>query len=187
MTRARRTAALLGAATLVALWVGGCAPAGDSGQPAASPSLETSPAPSVGLPAPAPPAPGGPPLPAAGVLTDVMSRIADPAVAGSDKVALIENASPAQAEALDRFTAALRDNRALPLSFEARDMAWSVTEPGHVVATVVITTANPANGAFTYPMEFARTGDAWQLTRPSADQLLQLQPEPEPGPVAPPR
>ncbi|BBX16184.1 hypothetical protein CRI77_08610 [Mycolicibacterium duvalii] len=184
----RRTASLLSAATLVAaLGVSACTSRDDSANPVASPSVETSPAPSVGLPVPSPPAPGGPPLPPADVLTDVMYRLTDPAVPGAEKLPLIETAAAAEAEALDRFTAALRDNRALPLIFEARDMAWSPAEPGHVVATVIVTTANPGNGTFTYPMEFLRTGDSWQLTQRSADQLLQLQSAPEPTPAPPPR
>lgn len=121
------------------------------------------------------------------MLTDVMSRLADPAVPGAEKVALVEGASDAEADALDRFGTALRDNAALPLTFEARDLAWSTNEPGHVVATVVVTTANPDNGSFTYPMEFARGAQGWQLTRRSADQLLQLEPETGSDPGTPPR
>ncbi|MGE2833421.1 hypothetical protein [Mycobacterium sp. SMC-4] len=186
MTRARRTAFLSAATIVAALGLGACA-SDESEHPAAT-SVETSPAPSVGLPAP-PPVPDGPPLPPPEALTDVLGRLTDPGVAGAEKVGLIEGASVSQADALDRFAIALRDNRALPLTFEARDLRWSASDPDHVIANVVIATANPGNGAFTSPMEFARTDGAWQLTRTSADQLLHLDAGPTPpspaGPTPP--
>ncbi|MGE2736910.1 hypothetical protein, partial [Mycolicibacterium vaccae] len=173
-----KPAHVLIAATLVtvvaAIGLGGCASGGD--HPAAT-SVETSPAPSVGLP-PSPPVPDGPPLPPPEALTDVLARLSDPAVPGAEKVGLIDKPSGADAAALDRYAAALRDSRAAPLTIEARDMAWSGSEPEHVVATMVIRTANPGYGEFTFPMEFARAGESWQLTRGSVDQLLQLAPDP---------
>lgn len=103
-----------------------------------------------------------------------MARLSDPAVPGTDKIVLIERGTPAEAAGLDRFVVALRDNGSLPLTFEARDLAWSQSAPGNVVATVVIRTAQPPGGEFTYPMEFAQTAGSWQLTRQTADLLLQL-------------
>ncbi len=101
MTPVRHPVLLRGAATIVAAFaLGGCGPATP---PTSSPSVETSPPPSVGIPAPAPPAPGGPPLPQPSALTDVMARLADPAVPGTEKVTLIENGTAGEAAGLDRF------------------------------------------------------------------------------------
>ena len=195
MTLLRRTALVLSAATIVAaLGLSGCS---QQTHPASTPTVETSPAPSVGMPAPVPPARGGPPLPPSAALIDVMSRLADPAVPGDQKVALIENGTPDEAAGLDRFGIALRDNGSLPLTFEAKDVAWSQSDPGNVVATVIVRTANPQSGAFTYPMVFAPAAGSWQLTRNTADLLLQLgggegspppaaKPPPPPAPPTPP-
>ena len=195
MTLARRTVVVRSAATIVAaLGVAavGLAACSQQTHPAAAPSVETSPAPTVGLPAPVAPAPGEPALPPAVALIDVMSRLSDPAVPGDQKVALIEGGTADEAAGLDRFGIALRDNGSLPLSFEARDLAWSQSDPGNVVATVLVRTANPQDGEFTYPMEFAPADGSWQLTRQTADLLLQLNgeaaaaPPMEPPPVPPP-
>ncbi len=140
----------------------------------------------MGMPAPLPPAPGGPPLPPPSALTDVMNRLADPAVPGEQKVGLIENGTAGEAAGLDRFSAALRDNGSLPLMIDARDLAWAQNGTGDVVATVLIRTANPQGGEFTYPMQFTRSADTWQLTRQSADQLLELTPQETPSSAAPP-
>jgi hypothetical protein len=189
MPRVRRTVAVRSAVTIVAAFgLVGCS---SSTHPPTSPSVETSPPPSVGMPAPAPPAPGGPPLPQPSALTDVMSRLADPAIPGDQKVALIENGTAGEAAGLDRFASALRDNGSLPLTIEARDLAWSQTGTGNVVATVVITTANPQAGQFTFPMEFAPAAGSWQLTRQTADLLLTLDAASpsasSPAPPPPPR
>ncbi|TRW78959.1 hypothetical protein FK535_23425, partial [Mycolicibacterium sp. 018/SC-01/001] len=172
-----------GAATIVAAFaLGGCAP---TSAPPAATTVETSPPPSAGIPAPAPPAPGGPPLPQPSALTDVLARLSDPAVPGDQKISLIENGTPAEATGLDRFATALRDNGALPLSFDARDLGWAQNGAGDVVATVTITLANPPGAQFTYPMLFAPQGGSWQLTRQTADQLLTLDaapPAPAPAP-----
>ena len=115
-----------------------------------------------------------------------MGRLADPALPGDQKVVLIENGTADEAAGLDRFAAALRDNGALPLTFEVRDMAWSQADPGNVVATVVVRTSNPQTGEFTFPMEFAPADESWQLTRRTADLLLELDGEPGAPPPAPP-
>lgn len=194
----RHTVAILSAAaTAAALGLGGCAQSGDPESAGTTATVETSPAPSVGLAPPGPPARGGPPLPAPAALTEVMGRLADPALPGDQKIVLIENGTADEAAGLDRFATALRDNGALPLTFEVRDMAWSQADPGNVVATVVVRTSNPQTGEFTFPMEFAPADESWQLTRRTADLLLELDgepgapppappPPPEPGPPAPP-
>ena len=46
--------------------------------------------------------------------------------------------------------------------------------PGNVVTTMVIKQANPAGSEFRYPMEFAPSDGSWQLTRQTADLLLEL-------------
>ena len=191
----RHTVAILSAAaTAAALGLGGCAQSGDPESAGTTATVETSPAPSVGLAPPGPPARGGAPHPAPAALTEVMGRLADPALPGDQKIVLIENGTADEAAGLDRFATALRDNGALPLTFEVRDMAWSQADPGNVVATVVVRTSNPQTGEFTFPMEFAPADESWQLTRRTADLLLELDgepgapppaPPPEPGPPAP--
>ena len=191
MTRPRRPTAVLSAVTVVAAFgLSGCGQPGEPGS-ATTPAAETSPAPSVGMAPPSVPSRGGPPLPPSAALTDVMARLSDPAVPGEQKVALIEDGSAGEAAGLDRFSAALRDNGALPLTFEARDLAWSQSDPGNIVATVVIRTADPQAPEFAFPMEFAPADGSWQLTRQTADLLLELDasgapPPPAPAPPPPP-
>ncbi|MDG4666539.1 hypothetical protein [Mycobacterium sp. 236(2023)] len=154
--------------------------------PAATPSAPAAASSSTAHPDPIPDSPGGPPLPPANALTDVMVRLSDPAVPGDQKITLIERGTPDEAPGLDRFAIALRDNAALPLTFEARDLAWSQSAPGNVVATMVIKMANPDGGEFRYPMEFAPADGSWRLTRQTADLLLQLDAETPPPPPPPP-
>ena len=120
----------------------------------------------------APTAPVSSPLPSPEVLIDVLARLSDPAVPGADKIDLVELATADDAAALDKFGKALADNGALPLTFEATDLKWSETEAGNVVATVDVTTANKPPGKFTFPMEFTPVRDKWELTRKTADLLL---------------
>ncbi len=184
MTLLRRTLLIRIAATIVAAV--GLSACSEPTHPATAPSVETSPA-SAGVLAPIAPAPGGEsPLPPDSALIDVMSRLSDPAVPGDQKVALIEGGTPDEAAGLDSFGVALRDNGSLPLAFEARDLAWSQSHPGNVIATVLVRTANPLDGEFTYPMEFARADGSWQLTRQTAELLLQLGNGESPAPPAPP-
>ena len=129
--------------------------------------------------APVAPSPAADPLPSPTALTDVMARLADPNIAGSEKVGLVEYATADDAAALDRFGRALRDGGFMPLSFEATDLTWSQPHQGNVVANVVIKPANRQAGRdFTFPMEFSQTNGSWQLTRQTADILLQLGQEP---------
>ncbi len=105
-----------------------------------------------------------------------MVRLTAPDVAGADKVVLIQDTSPDDAAAIDRFDKAVTDGGYRPLTFEANDVAWSTKPGGNVMATIVIRTSNSQageNGVFNFPMEFAPTGTDWQLTRDSADDLLQ--------------
>jgi len=111
-------------------------------------------------------------LPSPDALVDVLTKLSDPAVPGSAKTDLVELATADDAAALDKFGKALADNGALPLAFEAVDLKWSETEPGNVVATVNVTTANKPPGKFSFPMEFTPVHDRWELTRKTADLLL---------------
>jgi hypothetical protein len=113
------------------------------------------------------------PLPEPAALTDVMNRIADANVPGAEKTALIEAAGPGDAAALDKFGQALLQNGYTPLNFEARDLRWVQATPDTVSAVISLKSANPQAGDFSYPMEFIRTNGSWQLSRRSADELLQ--------------
>ncbi|MDX1886680.1 hypothetical protein [Mycolicibacterium sp. 120270] len=137
----------------------------DSPPPPAAPDTETT-------STVASPAPAATPLPPPEALIDVLNRLSDPAVPGADKVGLVELATADDAAALDTFGKALADNGALPLTFEAVDLRWSETEAGNVVATVNVTTANKPPGQFSFPMEFAPVANGWELTRKTANLLL---------------
>ena len=64
----------------------------------------------------------------------------------------------------------------MPLTFEAPDLTWAQDQQGNVIANVTIRTANPQAQArtCTFPMEFSPQQDTWQLTRQTADLLLQV-------------
>jgi hypothetical protein len=132
-----------------------------------------------------PAAPVSSPLPPPQALTDLLYRLSDPAVPGADKVGLVEVATVDDAAALDRFGRALADSGALPLTFDATDLKWSESELGNVVATVNVTTANEPPAKFSFPMEFTPVRDRWQLTRKTADLLLEF--GEAPTPTTPPR
>nr|HRD11035.1 hypothetical protein [Mycobacterium sp.] len=113
------------------------------------------------------------PLPPPEALTDVMYRLADPAVPGKDKLDLVENTTADEAGTIDRFAAALRDGGFTPLTFAASEIRWSDHQPGDALATINVTTSNPVNpGGFTFPMEFRPHNGGWQLSRETADMLL---------------
>lgn len=123
-----------------------------------------------------PPTAADTPLPPPEALTDVMVRLTDPNVPGKDKVNLIEFAAPEDAEAIDRFDKAVTDGGYRPLTFEAGDVGWAAKPGGNVLTNMLIKTANTQvgeNGTFSFPMEFTSSATGWQLTKDSADQLLQ--------------
>ena len=153
---------------MVVLTLTGC-----SAAPAPVPSpLTTSAVAAVAEPAPLPP-------PEA--LSDVIARMSDPAVPGTDKITLIQNGAAPDARVLDSFAAALRDVGYLPLTVTARDLGWSDARPGDVLATVTLIGPKPTNDRapeFSIPMEFAPAdpptegGGGWRLTRETAQSLL---------------
>ena len=150
-------------------------------------SKDSSPAPATSSMPVAPPAA---PLPPPEALTDILSRLADPAVPGADKLNLVQGSGPETVGALDRFTTAARDGGYLPMTFVANNVAWSSQNPSNVMATVVVTTANPAHREFTFPMEFTSFQGGWQLSRKTAEMLLAMQnagtlPPTSPPPPAP--
>jgi hypothetical protein len=124
-------------------------------------------------------------LPSPIALTDVLARLADPAIPGTDKVGFVQSSTPADAAALDRFAKALHDSGYTPLTFEARDLTWAQDQPGNVNANITINAANPQGPGrdMTFPMEFRPQGDTWQLTRQTADLLLQLGEQPTATPT----
>jgi len=113
------------------------------------------------------------PLPTPDALTDVLYRLADPAVKGVDKLQLVESTTPGDAATIDKFAAALRDGGFTPLTFTASEIRWSDRRPEDALASINVTTSNPANpGNFTFPMEFRQDKGSWQLSRETADMLL---------------
>ncbi len=117
-----------------------------------------------------------PALPPPQALAEVVSRLADTAVPGGEKLALIEDGAPADAETLDRFAAALRDGGYAPVTVSATDVHWSPTAPDEAVAIITVTPPEQRPGVFAFPLAF-RTGPAgWQLTRGTAETLLAFPP-----------
>lgn len=153
---------------VMALGLTGCSPHEPSNSSVPAP-------PNTITPSSVAPAPPTAPLPSPEALTDVLSRLADPAVPGVDKTILVEGATAETAAALDRFSTASRDGGYLPMNFVAKDLAWSDKDPANVVALVVVTTANPEHREFTFPMEFTRFQGGWQLSKRTAETLLALQ------------
>ena len=139
------------------------------------PPLET-PAPITKPPTVAPPqvSASTAPLPPPTALTDVMVRLTDANIPGPEKLDVIEMGTPDDAAAMDKFAQALRDGGYTPTTFEAADLRWAEGRKGNVVALVTIRTANAEAGDFTFPMEFRFADNHWQLTRQTADALLQL-------------
>jgi hypothetical protein len=173
-------AAVLSAVTIVAaLGLSGCS---DDTSSAPSPT----PVPLTNPPTVSPsPTDTGAPLPSPTALTDVMGRLADPAIPGTDKIGLVQDGTPADAVALDRFAKALHDSGYAPLTFEAGDLLWAQDQTGNVIANITIKASNPqtAGQDLQFPMEFSPQGDSWQLTRQTANLLLQYGQQPTATPT----
>jgi len=155
-------------AIAAALGLGACS--ADSGQKPAQPAGDTA---SAATSVQTPPGPPVDPLPPPTALSDVLNRIADANVPGTDKVGLIESGTPGDAAAMDKFGQALIQNGYAPATFEARDLRWVQESPDTVTAVVSLKTDNPQAGDFTFPMDFVFVDNTWQLTRKTADELLQ--------------
>jgi hypothetical protein len=173
--------ALISAAAVATIGLSGCSPGESKTSPPASPTT-----PGAASPVAAPPAGA---LPSPDALTDVLNRLADPNVPGSNKLNLVEGATPDNAATLDKFINALRDNGYLPMSFVANNVAWSDKNPADAAATITVNTAKGNSGKFTFPMEFVPFQGGWQLSRRTGDMLLALgnspdtsAPAPEPAP-----
>jgi hypothetical protein len=177
----RTFAAVLSAVTIMAaLGLSGCS---DDTSSAPSPT----PVPLTKPPTVSPsPTDTGAPLPAPSALTDVMSRLADPAIPGPDKVGLVQYGTPADAAALDRFAKALHDSGYATMTIEATDLRWASDQPGNVIASVTMKPGGPqaaTDKPLKFPMEFSPQADAWQLTRQTADLLLQMDQQPTAKPT----
>lgn len=121
----------------------------------------------------------------ASALTDVLYRLADTAVPGTDKVDLVEQATADDAAALDRFGRALQDSGYTPLTLEASGLARSPSNPGNVVADVTASSPNETAGRFSFPMEFSPNDGGWQLSRQTTDMLLAMGQVEAPAPTPP--
>lgn len=164
----RHVAVVLGAATVVAaIGLAGCS---HGGPKASTPTATSAPLATPSAVA----SPPSTPLPAPEALIEVLNRLADPDVPGSNKVSLVEGATPEGATSLDKFTNALRDGGYLPMMFVAKDLGWSDKNPSHVMATITVNTAHRTNRVFTFPMEFTPYQGGWQLSRKTAEMLLAL-------------
>lgn len=122
-------------------------------------------------------------LPAPQALTEILYRLADPAVPGADKLGLLEDSTASDAAVLDGFAAALRDGGFVPLTVSVTDVGWSDDRPGDVRATVAMagpqqqTRPEPEPGdGFRFPMDFHPYRGGWQLSRETADLMLTATP-----------
>ncbi|HXB87353.1 hypothetical protein [Mycobacterium sp.] len=171
----RHLTAVLSAATIVAaLGLSGCS-GDESGtspepEPPASTSLTSTAVAQVA------------PLPPPDDLAKVLYRLADPGVPGSQKLNLVEGATPDNAAVFDQFATALLNGGFAPMKFDVRDVAWSDRDPADVVANVNVSSPKPRGPRFSFPMEFTPFRGGWQLSARTADVLLAY----SPAQVAPP-
>jgi hypothetical protein len=177
----RHLTAVLSAATIVAaLGLSGCS----SDEHGAS---TESAAPPTSAPATSTPTAQVAPLPPPDDLAKVLYRLADPAVPGSQKLNLVEGATPDSAPVFDQFANALLDGGFAPMKVDVRDVAWSDRDPADVVANVNISSPNPRGPKFAFPMEFTPTQGGWQLSARTADVLFAYSPAPAALPAPPGR
>jgi hypothetical protein len=173
----RRIPALLGAA-VVALAASGCLRNQSTPASPVTPSTMTATLSSVAAPSTAP-------LPPPEALTDVLYRLADPALPGLAKLHLVEGSGINDAPALDKFANALLTGGFAPPTFNASNIARSDRDPADVTATINVTGPDPAVNGFTFPMEFKPHEGGWQLSEQTADMLLAFgstHPSPSPTP-----
>jgi hypothetical protein len=161
------TVALCATAAVAAMGLSGCSPGESKHAASGGPSV----LPTISSVLAAPPAA---PLPPPEAITDVLGRLVDPNVPGTNKVSLIEGATSESAPTIDKFTNALRDNGYMPMTFTASNMAWSDKNPTDVMATIAVNSTRGNNGIFNFPMEFTPFQGGWQLSKQTADVLLAL-------------
>lgn len=118
------------------------------------------------------------PLPPPEALAGVLYRLADPAVPGSQKLNLVQGATPDNAPIFDQFANALLNGGFAPMTVDVRDLAWSDRDPSDVVANVNVTSPDPRGPRFSFPMEFTPYQGGWQLSARTADVLLAYSPAP---------
>ncbi|HYB35952.1 MAG TPA: hypothetical protein VEF72_09385 [Mycobacterium sp.] len=159
------TAALTAATIVTAFGLSGCSHSESRNSPPAPPPVTSA---TSTLAAARQTAPVPPPE----ALTDVLYRLADPSVPGTEKLNLVEGATADDAAALDKFAIALLDSGYAPMTFEATDIAWSDRDPADVVANINLTTPNRDVRGFSFPMEFKPCQGGWQLSQQTADMLL---------------
>jgi hypothetical protein len=166
----RHLTAVLSAATIVAaLGLCGCS------RDEHGASTESEPAP-TSAPATSTAAAQVAPLPPPDDLAKVLYRLADPAIPGSQKLNLVQGATPDSAAVFDQFANALLNSGFAPMKVDVRDVAWSDRDPADVVANVNVTSPNPHGPRFAFPMEFTPIQGGWQLSARTADVLLAYSP-----------
>lgn len=99
-----------------------------------------------------------------------MNRIADSAVPGAEKTALIEDAAPTDAAAMDKFGVALRQAGYDPVSFEARDLRWVQGSTDRVSALVTLKTENPrpATSRIRWSSPWPTAPGSWRVALPTS-------------------
>lgn len=151
------------AAGAAVLTLSACSGSGDKASPTSSSAAQ--PAATSAAAASAP----DHPLPDPAALNDVLNKLADPNLPGTDKVTAVQGATPEQ---LDKFTKAIGDAGFSPLSFTVKDPKWSTETPGDVEAVVTINSPSPKMGGFAVPMSFSPEGEGWKLSKRTSDLLL---------------
>ena len=175
----RHLTAVLSAATIVAaLGLSGCS--GD--EHGTSPETEPPPA-STSLTSTA--AAQVAPLPPPDDLAKVLYRLADPGVPGSQKLNLVEGATPENAGVFDQFSNALLNGGFTPVKIDIRDVGWSDRDPADVMANVGVSSSTPKGPRFSFPMEFRPFHGGWQLSARTADALLAFRTDSAPSPAEP--
>lgn len=112
------------------------------------------------------------PLPSPDDLAKVLYQLGDPGVPGSQKLNLVEGATPDNAAVFDQFATALLNGGFTPMKVDVRDLGWSDRDPADVVANVNVSSPNPRGPRFSFPMEFTPYQGGWQLSARTADVLL---------------
>lgn len=151
------------AAGAAVLTLSACSGSGDKASPTSSSAAQ--PAATSAAAAAAP----DHPLPDPAALNDVLNKLADPNLPGTEKITAVQGATPEQ---LDKFTKAIGDAGFSPLSFTVKDPKWSTETPGDVEAVVTINSPSPKMGGFAVPMSFSPEGEGWKLSKRTSDLLL---------------